>query len=167
MHGRGSDDEDLVIWITEVIFVSRTQPSGPLCLWQCFICSFQTPIVRNRLKKKSEVSWQSLMEMIDWMFALLNSWFLRQPYSRRTFFPSKPETNFLDFIEEASRASPWAPHRFYAHFRLFLASILSNQVIACGRNTTLLAEFAICVLGIVPLLLFIEHKLRKWRGIRF
>ena len=43
------------------------------------------------------------MEMIDWMFALLNSWFIRQPYSRRTFFSAKSETNFLNFMEEASR----------------------------------------------------------------
>ena len=146
-----------MICLTEVTFVSRTQPLGPLCLWQCFICSFQTPIVRNRLKKKSELSWQSLMEMIDWMFALLNSWFLLQPYSHRAFFLGKPETNFLNFIEEASRVSLGRLDKFYAHLHLFLASILSNQVIACGRNMTLLAKFAICVLGIVPLLLFIVH----------
>ena len=28
---------ELVIWPKEVTLVSRTQPSGPLCLWQCFI----------------------------------------------------------------------------------------------------------------------------------
>ena len=119
------------------------------------------------LEKKSELSWQSLMEMIDWMFALLNSWFLLQPYSHRAFFPGKPETNFLNFIEEASRVSLGRLDKFYAHLHLFLASILSNQVIACGRNMTLLAKFAICVLGIVPLLLFIVHKLSKFRGICF
>ena len=26
----------LVIWTEQVTLVSRTQPSGPLCLWQCF-----------------------------------------------------------------------------------------------------------------------------------
>ena len=30
---------ELVIWSKEVTFVSRTQPSGPLCLWQCFSSS--------------------------------------------------------------------------------------------------------------------------------
>ena len=30
---------ELVIWPIEVTLVSRTQPSGPLCLWQCFHCS--------------------------------------------------------------------------------------------------------------------------------
>ena len=28
---------ELVIWPKEVSLVSRTQPSGPLCLWQCFL----------------------------------------------------------------------------------------------------------------------------------
>ena len=38
--GRDSEDvcsifvQELVIWPTEVTLVSRTQPSGPLCLWQ-------------------------------------------------------------------------------------------------------------------------------------
>ena len=27
---------EFVIWPKEVTLVSRTQPSGPLCLWQCF-----------------------------------------------------------------------------------------------------------------------------------
>ena len=31
--------KELVIWPKEVTLVSRTQPSGPLCLWQCFISS--------------------------------------------------------------------------------------------------------------------------------
>ena len=30
---------ELVIWSKEVTFVTRTQPSGPLCLWQCFLPS--------------------------------------------------------------------------------------------------------------------------------
>ena len=40
--GRDSEDvwsrfvQELVIWPKEVTLVSRTQPSGPLCLWQCF-----------------------------------------------------------------------------------------------------------------------------------
>ena len=44
MLGRDSSDDiwsrfvlDLVIWPEQVTLVSRTQPSGPLCLWQCFI----------------------------------------------------------------------------------------------------------------------------------
>ena len=44
MLSQGSEDEmwsrfvfELVIWPKEVTLVSRTQPSGPLCLWQCFI----------------------------------------------------------------------------------------------------------------------------------
>ena len=28
--------QELVIWPKEVTLISRTQPSGPLCLWQCF-----------------------------------------------------------------------------------------------------------------------------------
>ena len=42
MQGRDSEDVwsrfvfELVIWPKEVTLVSRTQPSGPLCLWQCF-----------------------------------------------------------------------------------------------------------------------------------
>ena len=41
MQGRDSEDVwsrfvfELVIWPKEVTLVSRTQPSGPLCLWQC------------------------------------------------------------------------------------------------------------------------------------
>ena len=41
MQGRDSEDVrsrfvfELVIWPKEVILVSRTQPSGPLCLWHC------------------------------------------------------------------------------------------------------------------------------------
>ena len=42
MLGRDSEDEmwsrfvlELVIWPQEVILVRWTQPSGPLCLWQC------------------------------------------------------------------------------------------------------------------------------------
>ena len=45
MLGRDSEDEiwsrfvfELVLWPQEVTLVSRTQPSGPLCLWQCFSC---------------------------------------------------------------------------------------------------------------------------------
>ena len=44
MLGRDSEDEiwsrfvfELVIWLKKVTLVSRTQPSGPLCLWQCLI----------------------------------------------------------------------------------------------------------------------------------
>ena len=42
IQGRDSEDVwsrfvfELVIWPKEVTLVSRTQPSGPLCLWQCF-----------------------------------------------------------------------------------------------------------------------------------
>ena len=42
MQGRDSEDVwsrfvfELVIWPKEVTLVSRTQLSGPLCLWQCF-----------------------------------------------------------------------------------------------------------------------------------
>ena len=90
----------------------------PLAMFHMLLLDANRP---QLLEKKSELSWQSLMKMIDWMFALLNSWFLRQPYSHRAFLPGKPETNFLNFIEEASRASPWAPHTFYAHLHLFFS----------------------------------------------
>ena len=43
MFGQDFEDEiwsrfvwELVIWPKEVTLVTRTQPSGPLCLWQCF-----------------------------------------------------------------------------------------------------------------------------------
>ena len=43
MLGRDSEDEiwsrfmfELVIWLQEVTLARWTQPSGPLCLWQCF-----------------------------------------------------------------------------------------------------------------------------------
>ena len=43
MLGRDSEDEtwsrfvfELVIWPQEITLVKWTQPSGPLCLWQCF-----------------------------------------------------------------------------------------------------------------------------------
>ena len=44
--GRDSEDVwsrfvlEFVMWPKEVTFVSRTQPSGPLCLWQCFFYCF-------------------------------------------------------------------------------------------------------------------------------
>ena len=50
MFGQDFEDEiwsrfvwELVIWPKEVTLVTRTQPSGPLCLWQCFfliLCLF-------------------------------------------------------------------------------------------------------------------------------
>ena len=46
VRGQHSGDEiwsnfvfDLVIWLKSVTLVSRTQPSGPLCLWQCLYFS--------------------------------------------------------------------------------------------------------------------------------
>ena len=43
MLGRDSEDEiwsrfmfELVIWLQEFTLARWTQPSGPLCLWQCF-----------------------------------------------------------------------------------------------------------------------------------
>ena len=48
MQGRDSEDVwsrfvfELVIWPKEVTLVSRTQPSGPLCLWQCFFLFFMS-----------------------------------------------------------------------------------------------------------------------------
>ena len=87
MHGRGSDYEELVICIKEVIFRKQNSTLGsivPLAMFHMLLPDANRP---KPLEKKSELSWQSLMEMIDWMFALLNSWFLLQPYSRRAFFP--------------------------------------------------------------------------------
>ena len=45
--GQDSEDvwskfvQELVIWPKEVTLVSRTQPSGPLCLWQCLKCKIR------------------------------------------------------------------------------------------------------------------------------
>ena len=48
MLGRKSEDEiwsrfvfELFKWHLQVILVSWTQPSGPLCLWQCFLWAQQ------------------------------------------------------------------------------------------------------------------------------
>ena len=50
--GQYSEDEiwsnfvfELVIWLKKVTFVSRTQPSGPFRLWQCF--SFLTVLLQR------------------------------------------------------------------------------------------------------------------------
>ena len=88
----------------------------PLAMFHMLLLDANRP---NPLEKKSELSWQSLMEMIDWMFALLNSWFLLQPYSHRAFFLGKPETNFLNFTEEASRFSLGRLIRFMLIFTFF------------------------------------------------
>ena len=48
MLSRDSEDEmwsrfvfELVIWLQEVTLARWTQPSGPLCLWQCFLHSLK------------------------------------------------------------------------------------------------------------------------------
>ena len=57
MQGRDSEDVwsrfvfELVIWPKEVNLVSRTQPSGPLCLWQCFILVLVLKLGNNSLKQ--------------------------------------------------------------------------------------------------------------------
>ena len=35
----GQDLFELLIWPQEVTLARWTQPSGPLCLWQCFLCN--------------------------------------------------------------------------------------------------------------------------------
>ena len=56
MFGRDSEDE---IWLGFVLeLVIWTQPSGPLCLWQCFYCSPITNLVRST--EVSEVTWKLL-----------------------------------------------------------------------------------------------------------
>ena len=53
MLSRDSEDEmwsrfvfELVIWPQEVTLVRWTQPSGPLCLWQCFICCLTICLIK-------------------------------------------------------------------------------------------------------------------------
>ena len=42
--------EELVIWL--IVLVSRTQPSGPLCLWQCLgNAMFPNSIQNNRISE--------------------------------------------------------------------------------------------------------------------
>ena len=45
---------ELVKWPTEVTLVTRTQPSGLLCLWQCFEHGFDPPFWRM-LKKTARL----------------------------------------------------------------------------------------------------------------
>ena len=54
-----------MIWPKEVTLVSRTQPSGPLCLWQCFIKMFT--IVLSVIEN-SAINWFWLLPRL---FALL------------------------------------------------------------------------------------------------
>ena len=52
MLSRDSEDEmwsrfmlELLIWLQEVTLARWTQPSGPLCLWQCFL---KIPIIHSK-----------------------------------------------------------------------------------------------------------------------
>ena len=60
MLGRYSEDEiwsrfmfELVIWLQEVTFARWTQPSGPLCLWQCFFLKFRLLGIYDNMHDKS------------------------------------------------------------------------------------------------------------------
>ena len=62
MLSRYSEDEmwswfaiELVLWPQEVTFARWTQPSGPLCLWQCLFTRWS--IINNRYKKSGGQAW--------------------------------------------------------------------------------------------------------------
>ena len=73
MQGRDSENVwsrfvfELVIWHKEVTLVGRTQPSGPLCLWQCF--DFNS-LVRQSYMRHIDVSLLPLFYCIWISFSL-------------------------------------------------------------------------------------------------
>ena len=66
MLSRDSEDEiwsrfvfELVIWPQEITLVRWTQPSGPLCLWQCFtwiVMISPFPLIKSLMERQSRQS---------------------------------------------------------------------------------------------------------------
>ena len=70
MLGQNSEDEicsrfvfELVIWPKQVTLVSWTQPSGPLCLWQCFISRPISLFCAIFLMYPSSLRWAATMSL--------------------------------------------------------------------------------------------------------
>ena len=62
MLGRDSEDENWSIFVFELVI--WTQPSGPLCLWQCFnYCLFQSSTVVSTRESSLFDSFQGVQEL--------------------------------------------------------------------------------------------------------
>ena len=77
--GRDYEDEiwskfvwELVIWPKEVSLVTRTQHSGPLCLWQCFVRTFQQQQPRCQLCDKPQTSRRSCKLIVLWLLLMID-----------------------------------------------------------------------------------------------
>ena len=61
---------ELVIWPKEVTLVTRTQPSDPLCLWQCLDCQFEWEIWFQ------QITWPKCPPVLRWHFFVFLAGFI-------------------------------------------------------------------------------------------
>jgi len=140
MQGRDSEDVwsrfvfELVIWPKEVTLVSRTQPSGPLCLWQCLILCIS---IRNNWHyvfdlTDETLSWREMLsecicyvafEPVSLIFDLSFecSSILHARHSQRKILTSSPQINQV-----------WSPNSLlsickYWRLALINAILISSQ----------------------------------------
>ena len=63
---------ELVIWPKEVTLATRTQPSGPLCLWQCLLRTCQQQQPRCQLCDKPQTSRRSCKLIVLWLLLMID-----------------------------------------------------------------------------------------------
>ena len=94
--------------------------------------------------EKCQICWQSLMKMIDWMFALLNFWFSHQ--TEGAFLFDQTETNLINFSVAISWASHFTPQplqsRVHHWFCWLFGHLIAKQIFMHSVWDCTLSSFA-------------------------
>ena len=87
-----------MIWPKEVNLVSKTQPSGPLCLWQCF--HFKRERRRNCLRWRLFGEWTKPTRWISWNILLNYTEYLFEYHRIFLWILQNNTLNIIEYISE-------------------------------------------------------------------